>query len=180
MSNKIKIDARAAGYEGEPVRIMAVTIVDSGKILIAKKADWREKTTPIDDVVVVTDTPQVFDHWSMAFYESENIKDLLKTYLEVKRSGLLAIDDSMRMYNPDEIVQMSKLDERGQVLEFDTNVTNGHVAVLLAIWGARQSYAGNIITERVNNEADNLFKPSELDGYNDNGVFDPVMPFSVW
>ena len=37
----VKIDARAAGYDGQAVRVMAVTMVDTGKILLAKLANWQ-------------------------------------------------------------------------------------------------------------------------------------------
>lgn len=170
----VKIDARAAGYDGQAVRVMAVTMVDTGKILLAKLANWQEPTQKLDDTVVVTDTPSVFLHWSMAFDEREHIKEVLKTYLEVKRSGLLKIDDTLRMYDPSEVIQTSHMDERGQLLAFDTGITNGHVAVLLAIWAARRAYGGYVIVERAEG-----VPTGDLVGYRADGDFDPMMPFSV-
>ena len=41
-SNVVLIDARAAGYQGDAVRILAITMADSGKIQIAKLAKWGE------------------------------------------------------------------------------------------------------------------------------------------
>jgi len=172
----IKLDARVAGYEGEPVRVMAITLPDSGKIQIAKLADWREPVVPQDDVVVITDTPQITEHWSMAFYEREDIKDLIKTYLECKRSGLIKINDGLRMYDPDQIMQTAKVDERGQVMEFDSNVTNGHLAVLLAVWGARKAYGGYVTTNKAEADIDD---DSALFGYANDNDFDAMMPFSV-
>lgn len=166
----VKVDARAAGYVGDPVRVLAVTMADSGKILVNATADWKEPTFPRDDTVVITDTPQVFNHWSMAFIERDNMKDLMRAYMDVKRSGLLKINDNVRMYDPSDIVQPAKMDERGQSLEFDEGITNGHVAVLLAVWGARQAYAGYVLTER----AETPFDDNAM-LYDD----DVMMPFSV-
>ena len=94
-SNVVLIDARAAGYQGDAVRVLAVTMADSGKIQIAKLAKWGEPVKKKDNVVVVTDTPTVFSHWSQAFREEEHMKDLIRTYLECRRSGLVRIDDAI-------------------------------------------------------------------------------------
>lgn len=145
----MKIDARVSGYEGQAIRVIALTMVDSGKTLIRELANWHEAVIPTDDVVVVTDSPQVFHHWSIAFDEKRHTKEVMQTYLEMKRSHLLQINDGVKMYDPREVLQFSKMDERGQILEFDTRITNGHMAVLLAIWGAKLAYAGFLITQKV-------------------------------
>lgn len=164
-SNVVLIDARAAGYQGDAVRVLAVTMADSGKIQIAKLAKWGEPVKKKDNVVVVTDTPTVFSHWSQAFREEEHMKDLIRTYLECRRSGLVRIDDAIKMFDPMDVVQAAKMDERGQVQEFDESITNGHMAVLLAIWAARRAYGGYVLTEV--SESD-----EQYDG-------DDMMPFSV-
>ena len=154
-NNIVIVDARCAGYVGESKRVMAITLVDSGKVLVEKLADWHEPIMVKDNTLVVTDTPHIFQHWSLAFREQDNMKDLLKTYLEVKRSGLLKINEAMRMYDPVDIVQASKVDERGQILEFDAGITNGYMAVLLAIWGARRAYGGYVVTHTATQVFDN-------------------------
>lgn len=164
-SNIVIIDSRAAGYQGDAVRILAITMADSGKVLLEKLAPWGEPVKRKDNVVVVTDTPTVFSHWSQAFSEQDHMKDLVRTYLEVKRSGLIKINDSIKMYDPADIVQTAKMDERGQVQEFDEGITNGHMAVLMAIWVARRAYGGYILTETSDTEGD-------YDG-------DDMIPFSI-
>lgn len=166
-SNIVIIDSRAAGYQGEPVRVLAITMADSGKVLLEKLAPWREPVKRKDNVVVVTDTPNIFSHWSQAFREQDHMKDLVRTYLEVKRSGLIKINDSIKMYDPSDIVQTAKMDERGQVQEFDEGITNGHMAVLMAIWVARRAYGGYVLTE---------VSDTQSDGDYDDG---DMMPFSI-
>ena len=80
------------------------------------------------------------------------------------------------MYDPDQIMQMAKMDERGQVMEFDTGVTNGHVAVLLAVWGARKAYGGYVTTDRAEADIDDN---DALTGYAADNDFDAMMPFSI-
>ena len=40
-SNVVLIDARAAGYQGDAVRVLAITMADSGKIQIAKLQSFQ-------------------------------------------------------------------------------------------------------------------------------------------
>lgn len=144
--NIVVIDSRCAGYMGEPMRMIVVTMADSGKILVEKQANYYEPVIPKDNTLVVTDTPKVFSHWSLAFDEKKHLKEVLQIFLEVKRSGLLAINDTIRMYNPSDFLQTKKVDETGQVLEFDISINNGHIAIVLAVWGAYMARQGFMLT----------------------------------
>lgn len=144
--NIVVIDSRCAGYMGEPMRMIAVTMADSGKILVEKQANYYEPVIPKDNTLVVTDTPKVFSHWSLAFDEKKHLKEVLQIFLEVKRSGLLVINDNIRMYNPSDFLQTKKVGETGQELEFDTSINNGHIAIVLAVWGAYMARQGFMLT----------------------------------
>ena len=162
--SKIKVQA---SIQGDAVRVLAVTMADSGKIQIAKLAKWGEPVKKKDNVVVVTDTPAIFSHWSQAFREEEHMKDLIRTYLECRRSGLVRIDDAIKMFDPMDVVQTAKMDERGQAQEFDESITNGHMAVLLAIWAARRAYGGHVLTEV--SESDEQYDDGEDRAKDDQG-----------
>lgn len=167
--NAVYIDARAATYDGEAVRIMAVTLVDSGKILISKTDDWRDQPVVKGDTIVVTDTPTVFNHWSMSFNEKEQMQAVMSAYKAVNAAGLLVIDSSVQRYDPKQVIQTRKVDERGKALDFDSmGINNGHIAVLIAIWAARSAHGGYVMTRQP--EADT--NAAEDDGYN-------MMPFSI-
>ena len=161
MNNIVIVDSRCAGYQGEPIRVIAVTMADSGEILVEKQANWHEPVVKNDNVVVVTDTPNQFNNWSLCFRERENIRALLDAFFDVSRSGLLQISDDMRMYDPRDVLQSKKMSETGQDYEFDTNVSNGHMAVLMAIWGARLAYGGFMLTHDVvsDDDSDSDFMP---------------------
>ena len=149
-SNKIQpviVDARAAAYAGEAIRVLAVALPSSGRVLVQKLAPWKAPVVENENTVVVTDTPMIFDHWDMSFNESEQMKEVLAVYNEAMRSGLVKIEDELRRYEPKDVIQMRKMDERGQALDLDSfGINNGHMAVLLAIWAARKIHGGHIIT----------------------------------
>lgn len=178
MSQKdfVFIDARAAAYEGDPVRILGVTDSSSGKIIIQKVAVWNEPVALKDTTIVVTDTPNVFKHWGLAFDEDSNMKQVLNAYKEAKRASLVKIDDELRRYEPDNVIQMRKFDERGAALEFDsTSLNNGHMAILMAIWAAKQAHGGYVINEAQAPQTYNHHLDEEVDAAFD----DELMPFSV-
>lgn len=174
-SHAVIIDARVAGYEGEPIRIMGATMVNSGKVIVRRLADWREPVTVIDNTIVVTDTPAMFSHWGLSFNEKDDMHAVIASYKAVKNAQLLQIDDALRAYDPSFVIQTRKVDERGQVLEFDSmGMNNGHIAVLLAVWAARLSHGG-YMTTRVS--YDGMIDPNDMseDDGNDGGL----LPFSV-
>lgn len=164
MSDVVIIDARSATATGEPVRIMAASMVSRGKILISKTANYHEPIKPDDNTVVVTDTPNLHRHWSLAFDEKRDMREIIQCYRQVKSSGLLQIADAVRQYDPSDVLQSAKMDERGQVYEFDNGITCGHMAVLLAIWAAHTAHTGASLV---------------MDDDNDD-IDDDMMPFSVW
>lgn len=171
-SNAVIIDARAAGYEGEPIRVMAATFVNSGKIVVRRLADWQEQTVSKDNTIVVTDTPSMFHHWGLAFSEKDDMHAVIAAYKAANNARILQIDDALRAYDPSVVMQTRKVDERGQVLEFDSmSLNNGHVAVLLAVWAARMSHGGYMVT-RISYDG----MADDDDGDMDDGG---MLPFSV-
>lgn len=166
--NIIIIDARAAGYDGEPVRVLGVTLSNSGLINIRRIADWSEQPKPRDDTMVVTDTPAIFKHWGLSFSERDNMQAVMAAYKAAVSAKTLKIDDSLRHYEPSNVIQTRKVDERGRALEFDSmGMNNGHIAILLAVWAARMAHGGYIIT-----------LPDDM--VDDDDDFDGgILPFSV-
>lgn len=170
--NLITIDARAASYDGEPIRILAVTSADSGKILVAKQDHWKDQPKAKESTIVVTDTPNLFGHWGMAFNEKEQMATVMSAYKAANAAGLLSIDDSLARYDPKNVIQTRKFDERGRALDFDSmGMNNGHIAVLLAIWAAQQAHGGYVITRQPEDNED--------DQDDDEDSEFEMMPFSI-
>lgn len=85
---------------------------------------------------------------------------MLQIFLEVKRSNLLVINDDIRMYNPSDFLQTKKVGETGQELEFDTSINNGHIAIVLAVWGAYMARQGFMLThEQATDDGDDWLVP---------------------
>lgn len=168
--NIVIIDARSAGYDGEPARIMAVTDANTGMVNIKVERAWREQPVPTDNTIVVTDTPQMFNHWGLSFNEREQMQAVLAAYKAITAMGLLKLDDTLQRYNPAQVIQTRKIDDRGRALDFDSmGMNNGHIAVLLAVWAARMAYGGYSITK----------EPEEQHNDDDSDDGDDMLPFSV-
>ena len=167
--NIVIIDARSAGYDGEPARIMAVTDANTGMVNIKVERAWREQPVAADNTIVVTDTPKMFNHWGLAFNEREQMQSVLAAYKAITAMGLLKLDDTLQRYNPAQVIQTRKIDDRGRALDFDSmGMNNGHIAVLLAVWAARMAYGGYSIT-----------KEPEEQHSDDGDDGDDMLPFSV-
>lgn len=167
--NTVFIDARAAGFDGEPVRVMAVMLSDSGKIRIIKSMPWIDQPIAKDNTIVVTDTPAVFKHWGKRFNEREQMQEVLAAYKATTAANLVVMDAEIARYDPKNVVQTRKVDEGGRRMDFDSmSMNNGHVAILLIIWTARLVHGGYVINDQSGDEPD-----EDDDADND------MMPFSI-
>lgn len=163
------IDSRAATYDGEAVRVLAATLVDSGKIKIQRAAEWKDQPVNTPNTLVVTDTPNVFNHWGLSFDEREQMREVMSAYKAAEASNLLLIDDSLMRYDPKGVIQTRKVDDRGRALDFDSmGINNGHIAILLAVWAARRAHGGYVIT-----------RANEPMGKADEANSHDMMPFSI-
>lgn len=164
----IKIDARVSGYTGEPVRVLAVCMPDTGKVLVQKIAPYREPVERKDDTVLVTDSPSHFKNWQLAFYEQQDIAAATRVYFERKRGGFVKIESAVARYDPEGVLELRKVDKTGAVHEFNSSeLDNGHMAVLLAIWASARATLGQILANQIDDD--------DIDFDED----DPMMPFSL-
>ncbi len=147
MTKAVVIDVRAATAMGNPIRIIATTLITDGKVLISKTGDYHEPLSPKEGVLIVTDTPDYPSHWGLCYHEKQHTAELIDCYRQIKSTGRLMIGDSVRQYDPADVLQAVKMDARGQVYEFDQGITCGHLAVLMAIWAAKTIYTGAIISD---------------------------------
>lgn len=172
--NVCYIDSRAATFEGEAIRIMAATIVSTGQIKLSKMDVWGEKVIAKPSTLVVTDTPQVFSHWGLSFSE-RNMSEVLASYKMAKAANLVKLEGELERFNVDHVVQTMRVDENGKKLDIDAEMENGHLAVLMAVWAARKTHGGYIITphdepaERRNLNQDD----------NDDDGFSGILPFTI-
>lgn len=151
MTKIIRIDSRVIGFSDEPIRILAVCMVETGHIKISKKeiftnlpvaAEHREST------VVVTDAPQQVQQWQLSFNSKDHLENVITVYQMRDRAGLIKIDASLSQYNPKNVLQVRKVDKNGLQQEFDSSsLNNGHLAVLLAVWASNRMALSHSITD---------------------------------
>lgn len=144
MNQIIIIDSYATGFNGEPFRVIAVCHVISGKILIKKQANPKSMPIVKSDTLVVTDNPRL-PYFGLLFDEKIYTKQVIEAYVRAVKTESLQFDDTMRAYDPKGVLQAVKMDETGVQYEFSTDLHNGHMAVLLAIWGASMATRGHQI-----------------------------------
>ncbi len=71
------------------------------------------------------------------------MREVIASYKQAVNGNLVKLSDELRRYDPTQVMQMRKLDERGQVMDFDSmSFNNGHLAVMLAVWVAYRAYGG--------------------------------------
>ena len=160
----ITIDSRVSGYNDKPIRLLGICLPKTGQLLLKKEMPYITQVSYDADTVIVTDSPQIVEHWQLAFYEKQHLDEAIRTYQMRFKNGLVRLESSLERYNPQAVIATRKVDKNGTVSELDSgSLSNGHIAVLLAVWASAKSSALHVLT----NPTD---KPS------DNGGF--LMPFS--
>jgi hypothetical protein len=186
MSKVITIDARVSGYLDSAVRVLAVCMPETGMILLQKEGKYKDRIkksrlefddqdsydqhlAKIANTVLVTDSPSHFDNWQLAFDEKQHMQDAIRTYFQKKRGGYLKIESTLAKYDPEQVLQVRKVDKSGAEYDFDgAALNNGHMAVLLAVWASARANMGHLLAGRIDDDSDADLDPD-----------DPMMPFSL-
>lgn len=146
----VRIDSRVMGFNGDPVRILAVCFKDTGEMRIEKKEIYTnlpvpEKLKP--NTIVVTDAIHQVQNWDLPFNAEKDLASVITVYQQRYRAGLIEIEKSLTRFNPKNVLQVRKVDEKGLKQEFDSSsLNNGHVAVLLCVWASQRVAISHSIT----------------------------------
>ena len=152
----IVIDARAAMYKEDAVRLLAIVDTQNDTVTISNilpymppKDPFKGKTpAQIEKIkelqkqsIVVVDVSDAFNDWDMHFIESRDLVDAAGAYRSlVARNCLILKNEVAQRYSPNNVIQVRKMDMKGNQFEIDSeNITNGHVAVLMACWSATKA-----------------------------------------
>lgn len=166
MTQIFTIDSRVSGYDGKPVRVKCSAMPAEGMIMVQKLADFDEPVGRDESTVMVTDSPDYFSRWQLAFHEEQHIKEVVRTYFQKLNNDLIKIESELEKFDPKNILELRKIDKIGSQYEFDSSqVSNGHMAVLLAVWACAKVSQGYMLTHQEEAE------PGDDD--------DPMMPYSL-
>jgi hypothetical protein len=183
--NLVTIDARVSGYLGEPVRLLAVCMPDTGAVLLQKEANYKERLKKdrldfadqdsydqdlerVNRTVLVTDSPSHFPNWQLCFDEKKDMQDAIRAYFQKKKGGFLKLETSLAKHDPEQVLQIRKVDKMGADYDFDSSaLNNGHMAVLLAVWASVRANMGHLLALQVGDDS------------TDADQDDPMTPFSL-
>ena len=165
MTQIVTIDSRVSGYDGKPVRVKCAAMPADGMIIVQKLADFDEPPGVDENTMLVTDSPDYFPRWQLAFYEDQHIKEVVKIFFQKLNNDLIKIESDLDKNDPKNILELRKIDKVGSQYEFDSSqVSNGHMAVLLAVWACARVSQGHLLTHQDDDISDED---------------DPMMPYSL-
>lgn len=158
----ITIDARVSGYAESPIGIVGVCLPKTGQILLKKINRFEHKVVYNENTIVVTDTPQMVDNWQLAFIEKEHLDEVIRTYQMRAKNGLIRLEKELERFNPSTVIAVRKIDKNGTVQELNSDsLSNGHIAVLLAVWASAKASVAHSCMKAPNEEKteSNLLTP---------------------
>ena len=160
MTEMIRIDSRVTGFSDQPVRLMAMCFQDTGEILLQTTEIFTALAVPPDlrsNTVVVTDSPGLIKNWQLKFDAQQHLEEVIRIYQASYRAGLVEFEDSIKRYNPMNILQVRKVDKNGLQQEFDSGaLDNGHIAALLAIWASQKIASAHAVTSNQVQKEDDI------------------------
>lgn len=152
MNQQMFIDCRVSGSNGDPCRIIAVVDTQNDQLVIAKVLNYIPSPDPykgktalqiaqIKDVeknsIVVVDNSNAFKKWDMHFDQVLHLDEAVRNYYSLSRNKSLILGKEVQIYDPSTIIEIRKMDMRGNVYELNSDeVNNGHIAILVACWSA--------------------------------------------
>lgn len=164
MSQQMFIDCRVASGNGDAVRVMAIVDKQNDKLTISKILPYQPPKDPFAgktpaqieqmkliqaNTIIAVDNPNAFRKWDMCFSQLDHLDAAVRDYFSMKRLGRLELDPSIEaMCNPESIIEVRKMDMRGNQYELNSGeVTNNHITVLICCWVAIKMLAQVSIVE---------------------------------
>lgn len=151
--NQIIIDCRIAMYKEDAIRLLVAvdpqndTVIVSDALAYAPPKQPYKGKTPDQikqikkleaNTIIVVDNQDAFRNWDLVFDDKQHLDSAVRAYHMLKANNSLSLKDEVqRMYSPETVIQVRKMDLSGNQYELDSeSVTNGHVAVLVSCWAA--------------------------------------------
>lgn len=125
----MRIQVNAAGYHGEPVTLMCLLDERTGVLVISRKINYREERAK-EDIALVTnmDLPDL----DFRFLD-KHLSEAIRCFFTRDGQGLLEIEKDLAQYSPKERIEMVGVDEGGRRYNIHDEITNGQMAVLMAV-----------------------------------------------
>lgn len=178
------LDVRIATFKGDPVRIFCAFDMRNNNILVSSILPFRpsgdesqltdedkaRKKVIKSQSLIVTDCPDAFDDYNIAFNSNEHLDLAAAAYIAYNRQGVLIIDEAIRgRANVESVMDAKKLElGKGMVYQLDPQTTNNlHVAVLALCYAAKKAAGGANILNILNDQ-------QEHEPYDES-----VMPFTI-
>lgn len=183
-SHKVFLDVRMATFKGDPVRLLCEYDIRNNTIIVSnilpfRPSDDESKFTPEQiemkraikqQTMVITDCPDAFDDYNIAFNPNEHLDVAALAYLSYNREGVLSIEPELKgRANVESVMDAKKLElGKGMVYQLDPSLTNNiHIAILGLCYGAKKANGSmNVL---------NIFESDTHDDPHD----DSLMPFTI-
>lgn len=164
---KVKIDSRVIGFSDIPARLIASCFPVTGEVYIFKEEIFSNVVRggkSAQETIIVTDAPNIVESWQLKFLAGDHLAEVISVYQIKKRAGLIKFHESVKKYEPQNVLEVRRVGEKGLVQEFDSSsLTNQHIAALLCIWAShKQTIAANImepVPPEEDDSADDLMLP---------------------
>ena len=156
---EMTLKGEGAKYISQPGQFINIKINESLQPYLRRPmsiSDYDENT------IVVTDTPQMVDNWQLAFREKEHLDEVIRTYQMRSKNGLIRLEKELERFNPNMVIAVRKIDKNGTVQELNSDsLSNGHIAVLLAVWASAKASIAHSSMKAPNEEKteSNLLTP---------------------
>lgn len=129
-SNKLKIQASIAGFNGSPATLYALYDEKQNILVISKEVPFRSDR--FSDCLVVSNV-DVDDR--DAFFAPEDFNEAMGLFFEMTGFGSIEISDAVARCNPMNQIEKDGVRESGKAAyNLAPDITNGQVAVLSIVW----------------------------------------------
>lgn len=152
MKQQMFIDCRISGGMGDAVRIIVVVDNQNDNVVISQILPYMPSPNPYRgktagqiammkeverNSIIVVDNSSAFKKWDICFNQVEHLDEAVKSYYALSRNKSLILGEAVSIYDPSMVIEIRKMDMRGNVYELNSDeVNNGHIAVLVACWSA--------------------------------------------
>lgn len=138
----VRIQSIATGYKGKAANLLGALDTDTGLLIVAKELLPGQVA---EGALLVTNDPRSEQRDSL--FSEEKLQDAIRLFFRAKANGTFEVMAALTKHDPDHMIEVQSIEERGSRYRLNPDFTNGNAAVLAMLDAAHRAHTAQEVAD---------------------------------
>jgi len=138
----VRIQSIATGYKGKAANLLGALDTETGLLIVARELPAGEVFA---GAMLVTNDPRSEQRDSL--FTEEKLQEAIRLFFRAKANGTIDIMSSLTKHDPEHMIEVQGIEERGSRYRLNPDFTNGNSAVLAMLEAAHRAHTAQEVAD---------------------------------